>query len=55
MPLDDLKKIKLRFQVYASSVVGLFALGIIGFDNQNDALLKWAIGIVAFLLGYWLK
>ena len=43
---------KFQFQVYLSSIVGLFALGIIAFDNGNDTLIKWAIGIIAFLLGY---
>jgi len=53
--MDELKKIKLKFQIWSSSVVGVFALYIIAFQNSNDSLFKWAIGILAFLLGYWLK
>jgi len=41
--------------IKASSVLGFFSLGVVAFDSANEILFKWAIGIIAFLMGYWLK
>ena len=53
--LDDLKKWKFKFQIWLTSVLGIYSLFIITFQNSDESLMRWAIGIIAFILGYWLK
>jgi hypothetical protein len=55
MSADELKKIRLKVQIWITSTLGLFSMGIIIFEPTESALVKWAIGIIGIIIGYWLK
>ncbi len=55
MSVDELKKLRLKVQIWITSVLGLFSMGIIIFEPADGALVKWAIGIIGIIIGYWLK
>jgi hypothetical protein len=55
MSADELKKLRLKVQIWITSVLGLFSMGIIIFEPAESALVKWAIGIIGIIIGYWLK
>jgi hypothetical protein len=55
MSADDLKRLRLKVQIWITSVLGLFSMGIIIFEPAESALVKWAIGIIGIIIGYWLK
>jgi len=55
MSAEDLKKLKLKTQIGLTSVLGLFSMGIIIFEPPESSLVKWAIGILGIIIGYWLK
>lgn len=53
--MDDLKKIKIKVQIWFSAVLGAFSMGIIVFEPAESGLVKWAIGTLGLIIGYWLK
>lgn len=55
MSADDLKIIRLKVQIWITGILGLFSIGIITFEPSESALVKWAIGIIGIIIGYWLK
>ncbi len=55
MSAEDLKKLKLKVQIWITGVLGLFSMGIIIYEPAESALVKWAIGIIGIIIGYWLK
>jgi len=55
MSAEDLKRLKLKVQIGITSVFGLFSMGIIVFEPAENWLVKWAIGIIGIIIGYWLK
>jgi len=52
---DELKKLKLKAQIGVTAVLGLFSLGVIIYEPTENWLVKWAIGIIGIIIGYWLK
>ena len=55
MSNEELKKLKLKAQIWITSVLGFFSMGIIVFEPSESWLVKWAIGIIGIIIGYWLK
>jgi len=55
MSADELKKIRLKVQIWITFALGLFSMAIIIFEPTDSALVKWAIGIIGIIIGYWLK
>jgi hypothetical protein len=53
--MDELRKIRLKVQIWITSVLGLFSMGIIILEPTESPLIKWAIGIIGIIIGYWLK
>jgi len=55
MSAEDLKRLKLKVQIWITSVAGLFSMAIIVLEPTESWLVKWAIGIIGLIIGYWLK
>ncbi len=55
MSSDELKKIRLKVQIGVTAVLGLFCMAVIFLKPGDDQLVKWAIGILGIIVGYWLK
>ena len=55
MSTDELEKLKLKAQIWITAVLGLFSMGIIVLEPSENWLVKWAIGIIGIIIGYWLK
>lgn len=55
MSAEDLKKIRLKVQIGVTTIIGLFCMSIIIFKPADSELVKWAIGIIGIIIGYWLK
>ena len=55
MSSEELKKLKLKAQIWITSVLGFFAMGIVVFEPSDSSLVKWAIGVLGIIIGYWLK
>jgi hypothetical protein len=52
---DDLKILKLKAQIGVTAVLGFFSLGVLVYEPSENWLVKWAIGILGIIIGYWLK
>ena len=46
---------KIRMQVFISVVVLGAALWVLLSKNYDETYVKWAIGIVGIVVGYWLR
>jgi hypothetical protein len=54
----DIKKVKLWVQVAITTILLPFSVYLCIFlesEPDNSSKQKWAIGMIAFLIGYWLK
>lgn len=51
----DAKKIKLWVQVGITVVLLPFSVYLLASEPDNSSKQKWAIGMVSFIIGYWLK
>jgi hypothetical protein len=53
--MDELKKIRIKVQIWITAALGLFSMGLIVFEPSDNSLVKWAIGTIGIIIGYWLK
>jgi hypothetical protein len=55
MNQEQLRKVKLFTQIAITAVLLPTAVFFLITKPDDSAMQKWAIGIVSFILGYWLK
>lgn len=55
MSSDELKKLRLKVQIGVTATLGIFSMGIIVLEPADSSLVKWAIGTIGIIIGYWLK
>lgn len=52
---NEFDKIRLKVQIWVTSVLGVFSLGVLALAPGESPLFKWAIGVLGIIIGYWLK
>lgn len=57
MQMDDeyLQKVRLKVQIGITAILGLFSIYLIAHEPSESASVKWAIGTLGIIIGYWLK
>jgi hypothetical protein len=56
LPVDaEMAKMKLWMQIIVSGVMLVAALFVLMSGKYDEALVKWSIGIIGLVVGYWLR
>jgi len=51
----DIKKARILTQIIITLVLGTASIILIFIEPEDSVKLKWAIGIIGIIIGYWLK